>query len=111
VAATDFEWERPLIELEERIRELESFTDQRGIDLSEEITRLKRRADQLREEIFANLTPWQRVLLARHPGRPTTLEYIASIFDEFVELHGDRTFRDDPAMVGGIARLNGRPVT
>ncbi|MBO2519867.1 acetyl-CoA carboxylase carboxyltransferase subunit alpha [Limnochorda sp.] len=111
MAATDFEWERPLIELEERIRELESFTDQRGIDLSEEITRLKRRADQLREEIFANLTPWQRVLLARHPGRPTTLEYIASIFDEFVELHGDRTFRDDPAMVGGIARLNGRPVT
>jgi len=111
VATTEFEWERPLIELEERIRELESFTDQRGIDLTEEITSLKRRADQLRQEIFANLTPWQRVLLARHPGRPTTLEYIQMIFDEFVELHGDRTFRDDPAMVGGIARLNGRPVT
>lgn len=111
MAATDFEWERPLIELEERIRELENFTDQRGIDLTDEITSLKRRADQLRKEIFANLTPWQRVLLARHPGRPTTLEYIERIFDEFVELHGDRTFRDDPAMVGGIARLNGRPVT
>ncbi|BAS27288.1 acetyl-CoA carboxylase carboxyltransferase subunit alpha [Limnochorda pilosa] len=111
MAASDFEWERPLIELEERIRELQNFTDQQGIDLSDEITSLKRRADQLRHEIFANLTPWQRVLLVRHPRRPTTLDFIEWIFDEFVELHGDRTHRDDAAMVGGIARLNGRPVT
>lgn len=106
-----FEWERPLVELENRIQELQAFVDESGIDLSAEIATLREKADKLRAEIFANLTPWQRVQLARHPKRPTTLDYIDFIFDDFLELHGDRCVRDDEAMVGGLAVLDGIPVT
>ncbi len=105
------EFEKPLIELEKRIQDLREFGVKRGIDLSDEIAILEKKADALRKEIFENLTPWQRIMIARHPKRPTTLEYIDLIFDEFIELHGDRTFRDDGAIVGGIANLAGRPVT
>lgn len=105
------EFEKPLIELEKRIEDLREFGLKKGIDLSREIAVLEKKADTLRKEIFENLTPWQRVMIARHPKRPTTLEYIHLIFDEFIELHGDRTFRDDGAIVGGIADLGGRPVT
>lgn len=111
MANSVFEWERPLVELENRIKELQAFVDRRGIDLSAEIATLREKADRLREEIFANLTPWQRVQLARHPKRPTTLDYIDLIFEDFMELHGDRCVRDDEAMVGGIAVLDGIPVT
>lgn len=111
MANSVFEWERPLVELESRIKELQAFVDQRGIDLTAEIATLQEKADRLRAEIFANLTPWQRVQMARHPKRPTTLDYIELIFDDFLELHGDRTVRDDEAMVGGIALLDGVPVT
>lgn len=106
-----FEWEKPLVELEKRIAELQSFTEKEGIDLSDEIATLERKAERLRREIYAGLTPWQRVLIARHKDRPTTLDYIELIFDEFLEVHGDRAVREDAAMVGGIALLNGRPVT
>lgn len=105
------EFEKPLVELEKRIEELRNFSQEKGIDLSDEIATLERKAEALRREIFDNLTPWQRVQIARHPRRPTTLDYIGLIFDEFIELHGDRTFRDDGAIVGGIASLDGRPVT
>lgn len=105
------EFEKPLIELEKRIEDLREFGLKKGIDLSCEIAILEKKADTLRKEIFENLTPWQRIMIARHPKRPTTLEYIHLIFDEFIELHGDRTFRDDGAIVGGIASLRGRPVT
>jgi acetyl-CoA carboxylase carboxyl transferase subunit alpha len=106
-----FEWEKPLVELEQRIGELQSFTREKGIDFSEEILTLERKADSLRREIYANVTPWQRVQMARHKDRPTALDYIEAIFTGFVELHGDRTVRDDAAIVGGIAYLDDRPVT
>lgn len=106
-----FEWEKPLAELEKRITELQSFSKQEGIDLSEEIETLERKADRLQREIYAGLTPWQRVQIARHKERPTTLDYLGLIFDDFLELHGDRAVREDPAMVGGLALLDGTPVT
>jgi acetyl-CoA carboxylase carboxyl transferase subunit alpha len=81
------------------------------MDFSEEIESLERKASALRREIYENLTPFQRVLMARHPKRPTTLDYIGLLFDDFVELHGDRTYRDDGAIVGGIALFEGQPVT
>jgi acetyl-CoA carboxylase carboxyl transferase subunit alpha len=105
------EFEKPLIELEKRIEDLKEFGLKKGIDLSDEIAILEKKADTLRREIFENLTPWQRIMIARHPKRPTALEYINLIFDEFIEFHGDRAFRDDGAIVGGIACLGERPVT
>ncbi|HHY46053.1 MAG TPA: acetyl-CoA carboxylase carboxyltransferase subunit alpha [Firmicutes bacterium] len=105
------DFEKPLAELEARIEELKTFSREQDIDLSREIKTLEEKADALRREIYDNLTPWQRIMLARHPHRPTTLDYIQRIFDDFIELHGDRCFREDAAIVGGIARLAGRPVT
>lgn len=106
-----FEWEKPLVELEKKIEELRRFTKEKGIDFSAEIATLESRAESLRQDIYSRLTPWQKVMIARHPRRLTCLDYIDLIFDDFFELHGDRTIRDDPAMVGGIALLEGRPVT
>ncbi|HPT84108.1 MAG TPA: acetyl-CoA carboxylase carboxyltransferase subunit alpha [Limnochordia bacterium] len=106
-----FEWEKPLVELEERIKELKQFCARTRMDFSEELATLERKAWALRREIYANLTPYQRVLMARHPKRPTTLDYIRLVFEDFVELHGDRTFRDDGAIVGGLALFEGQPVT
>lgn len=106
-----FEWERPLVELESRIKELQAFTAEKGIDFTAELETLERKADRLRAEIFSNLSPWQRVQMARHPRRPTTLDYIGMICDDFLELSGDRCVRNDEAMVGGIALLDGIPVT
>ncbi len=106
-----FEWEKPLVELERRIAELRTFVVTHGIDCTKELTELERRAEKLRKEIYENLTAFQRVMMARHPKRPTTLEYISMLLDEFDELHGDRTFRDDGAMVGGIGIFEGTPVT
>lgn len=104
-------FEKPIAELREKIAELKKFTQQSSLDLSEEIQTLEARAERLEQEIYGNLTPWQKVQIARHPSRPTTLDYIRRIFTDFVELHGDRLYGDDPAIVGGIAKLNGRPVT
>ncbi len=104
------EFERPLIELEEKIRELEATAREQNLDLSEEIGLLKAKLERLEREIFEGLTPWQRVQLARAPGRPTTLDVAERLFEEFVELKGDRAFADDPAIVGGLARFSGRRV-
>lgn len=106
-----FEWEKPLYELELRIEELQKFTADKDMDLSREIATLEKKAEYLRREIYQNLTAWQQVLLARHPKRPTTLDYVELIFDDFLELHGDRYYRDDPAIVGGLATFEGLPVT
>ena len=106
-----FEWEKPLVELEERIKELKRFCSRAKLDFSEEIANLERKAWTLRREIYASLTPYQRVLMARHPHRPTPQDYIRLVFDDFVEFHGDRTFRDDGAIVGGVALFEGQPVT
>ena len=109
--ASNLDFEKPIIELKQKIEELRRFTDERGVDLSDEVEKLESRLAQLSNSVYDNLSPWQRVQLARQPGRPTTLEYIEGMCKEFVELHGDRNFRDDPAIVGGIGLLDGRPVT
>ncbi len=105
------DFEKPLKELEKRIEEIRIFAEEKQIDMSEEIRRIEEKAKNLREEIYRNLTPWQKVQIARHPKRPTFLEYIDLIFTAFVELHGDRLFRDDPALVGGLAYFDEIPVT
>lgn len=106
-----FEWEKPLVELEQRIAELRRFVVTHDIDLSREIGILERRAEQLRKDIYEKLTPFQRVMMARHPRRPTTAQYIDMIFDSFDEFHGDRVFRDDGAIIGGIGLFDGEPIT
>jgi len=105
---TWLEFELPLVELEERIQTVQDSADVRGLDVSSEVQRLREKAERLGREIFAKLEPWQRVQLARHPRRPTTNDFIQHIFSEFDELHGDRMFRDDAAIVGGLAVLEDR---
>lgn len=104
-------FERPLAELRQKIDELKRFGSERGIDFSEEIARLEERYAKLEDEVYSDMTAPQRMQLARHAQRPTTLDYIQHIFTDFVELHGDRLFADDLAIVGGLAKLNGIPVT
>jgi acetyl-CoA carboxylase carboxyl transferase subunit alpha len=104
------DFEKPLCELEARIQQIRELAAENQVDVSEEIAQLEARADVLRKEIFSSLTPAQRLQLARHPRRPSTLDYIQAIADEWLELHGDRGGSDDPALVGGVARLNGQPV-
>jgi acetyl-CoA carboxylase carboxyl transferase subunit alpha len=108
---TILDFERPFVELENKIAELTSFSREKGLDLSGEIEHLEKRAEELKRSIFANLTPWQRVQLARHPDRPNTEEYVRMLFEDFIELHGDRCYGDDPAVLGGIGRFNGTAVT
>ena len=105
------DFEKPLWELEARINQIRELAEENNVDVSDQIAQLERRAEQLRQEIFSTLTPAQRLQLARHPRRPSTLDYIQAITDEWFELHGDRCGSDDPALVGGVARLGGRPVT
>lgn len=104
------DFEQPIAELEAKIDELRHVTNDAGINLQEEIRRLQGKSDQLTRSIFAKLTPWQITQLARHPQRPYTLDHLQHAFTEFEELHGDRMFADDPALIGGLARLGGRPV-
>ena len=104
------DFEKPLQELERQIEDLERLGTERQIDVTEEARLLQTRLEGLRAEIYANLTPIQRVQVARHPRRPYTLDYMSTIFTDFIELHGDRLFRDDPAIVGGWARLAGLSV-
>jgi acetyl-CoA carboxylase carboxyl transferase subunit alpha len=104
------DFEKPIVELESQIKDLRSFADGQKMEVSDELRRLEEKADKLRHEIYGNLSRWQRVQLARHPQRPYTLDYIERIFTDFQELHGDRNFRDDPAIVGGTALLGGQPV-
>jgi acetyl-CoA carboxylase carboxyl transferase subunit alpha len=102
------EFEKPLVELEQKIRELRDYSTD-NVDFSTEISKLEKKADKLRDEIFSNLTRWQRTQLARHQNRPYTLDYIKHIFTDWNEVHGDRNFRDDPALVCGLARFDGEP--
>jgi acetyl-CoA carboxylase carboxyl transferase subunit alpha len=104
------DFEKPLYELEARIAQIRELAEENNVDVSEQIAQLEKRADELRQEIFSNLTPSQRLQLARHPRRPSTLDYIQGMSDDWFELHGDRGGYDDPALVGGVARLQGRPV-
>jgi acetyl-CoA carboxylase carboxyl transferase subunit alpha len=104
------EFERPIEELEMKIEELKRVSDGKDIDISGEIKKLEKKVKELRSDIFSALTPWQKTLIARHPDRPYTLDYINLITSDFIELHGDRKFSDDPAIVGGIAKINDIPV-
>ncbi len=103
-------FERPIEELEAKILDMRTYAQEQEIDLSEEIGLLEERLKRLRADTFANLTRWQRVQVARAPGRPTALDYLQGVFSDFQELHGDRTLGEDPAIVAGLARLAGRPV-
>lgn len=105
------EYEGQLTQLLDKIKDLRAFAQEQELDLSKEIEALEQKAADLRTRMYANLTPWQKLQLARHIKRPTALDYIDRIFTDFTQLHGDRQFRDDPALVGGIALLGGRPVT
>ena len=104
------EFEQPIAELEAKIEELRYVGDDAEININEEIGRLQAKSQSLTETIFASLDAWQISQLARHPQRPYALDYIQKLFTDFEELHGDRAYADDPAIVGGIARLDGRPV-
>jgi acetyl-CoA carboxylase carboxyl transferase subunit alpha len=101
------EFEKPLLELEKQIDELKRLGEERELDVEGELQGLQSKLEQLRAEIYQSLSPMQRVMVARHPRRPYTLDYLSTIFTDFIELHGDRLFRDDPAIVGGWARLAG----
>ncbi len=102
-------FEQPIAELDAKIEELRFAQDDSAVDISDEITKLTQKSRQIIREIYSKLTPWQISQIARHPNRPYTLDYINAIFTDFHELHGDRSFADDPAIVGGLARFNGMP--
>lgn len=104
------DFEQPIAELESKIEELRAVGDDTELNIGEEIQQLESKSKELTESIFADLSAWQVSQLSRHPKRPYTLDYIERIFTEFDEMHGDRTFSDDPAIVGGVARLNDEPV-
>jgi acetyl-CoA carboxylase carboxyl transferase subunit alpha len=110
MATHTLDFERPLLELERQIEELKRVAGESAMDVSTEIATLENKLEALRVEVYRTLTPMQRVQVARHPKRPYTLDYIRIVFSDFVELHGDRLYRDDPAIVGGWARLEGASV-
>ncbi|WP_281864438.1 acetyl-CoA carboxylase carboxyl transferase subunit alpha [Planomicrobium okeanokoites] len=104
-------FEEPLIQLRKKIIELKEYTENAEVDLSTEINSLEARLEKLEIDIYEDMKPWDRVQVARHPNRPTTLDYVPHVFDDFIELRGDRLYGDDEAIVGGIASFKGQPVT
>ncbi|MDX2256150.1 MAG: acetyl-CoA carboxylase carboxyltransferase subunit alpha [Pseudanabaenaceae cyanobacterium bins.39] len=104
------DFEKPIVELENRIAQIRELANQNDVDMVEQISLLEQRAEVLRREIFSGLGAMQRMQIARHPRRPSTLDYVQAITDEWLELHGDRRGNDDPALVGGLARVGDRPV-
>lgn len=104
-------FEEPVVQLRNKISELKEFTASADVDLTSEIQHLETRLIKLEKDIYENMQPWDRVQVARHPERPTTLDYIRDIFQDFIELHGDRSYGDDGAIVGGVASFNGIPIT
>lgn len=107
----ELEFEKPVIELRKKISELREITKEADVDLTDEIEKLEIRLGRLEKEIYENMNPWDRVQIARHPNRPTTLDYISLLFTDFFECHGDRSFGDDEAIVSGIGKFQGLPVT
>jgi acetyl-CoA carboxylase carboxyl transferase subunit alpha len=104
------DFEKPIIELEKKIQELEGFISDKKIDLSSEVKRLEEKLEHLKKDIYGNLTAWQKVQIARHPKRPYTLDYISIIMSDFIEMHGDRSFADDKAMVAGFAKIDNQKI-
>ncbi|HWO97338.1 MAG TPA: acetyl-CoA carboxylase carboxyl transferase subunit alpha [Bacillus sp. (in: firmicutes)] len=107
----ELEFERPIVELKNKINELKEFARNTDVDLNSEIEKLESRLERVEKDIYDNLKPWDRVQIARHPDRPTTLDYISHLFTDFFECHGDRYYGDDAAIVGGIAKYHGLSVT
>ena len=104
------DFEQPVAELEEKIDQLRFMQGESAVDIAEEISKLRQKCDKQIQDIYAKLSPWQIAMVARHPQRPYTLDYASRVFTDFHELHGDRHFGDDEAIVGGLARLNGQTV-
>lgn len=104
------EFEKPLVELQARIDQIRQLAEENQVDVTDQLRELENRADELRKEIYSTLTPSQKLQIARHPRRPSTLDYIQAMTEEWFELHGDRRGYDDPALIGGVARLNGRAI-
>jgi acetyl-CoA carboxylase carboxyl transferase subunit alpha len=109
-AQSSLPFEQPVAELETKLKELEAFSNEQDIDVSHEIANMKQKIEQTRNDIYSNLTAWEKVQVARHPDRPYTMDYIRAITTDFVEIHGDRIHRDDRAIVGGFAKLDGRKI-
>src|SRR5499433_203748 len=107
---TFLDFEQPVSEIEAKIEELRFAQDESATDISDDILRLQKKSASLTKDIYAKLSPWQVSQVARHPQRPYTLDYIAALFTDFEELHGDRSFADDPSIVGGLARFNGQSI-
>ncbi|MFH1074201.1 MAG: acetyl-CoA carboxylase carboxyltransferase subunit alpha [Candidatus Firestonebacteria bacterium] len=104
------DFEKSIIELEKKIDELRKFTESKEIDFSEEIKKLETKAEHMKKEVYENLSPWQRMQVAKNLKRPRTLDYIQRVFEDYIPLHGDKLFKDDPAVVGGLAFFEGTPV-
>jgi acetyl-CoA carboxylase carboxyl transferase subunit alpha len=104
MAGLDFE--KPIVDLEKKIQELQNFSKEKHVDLSSEVKKLQGKLEVVKKDIYSNLSPWQKVQIARHPQRPYTSDYISLIMTDFIELHGDRLFADDKALVGGLAKIN-----
>jgi acetyl-CoA carboxylase carboxyl transferase subunit alpha len=103
-------FEKPILELEKKMSELRSFSEDQNIDMKSEVERIQQKIQETKQKIYSGMTPWQKVQMARHPMRPYTRDYINLITTDFQELHGDRLYRDDRAIIGGVARFNGRAV-
>src|SRR3546814_377532 len=106
---TFLEFEQPLAELENKIEELRYVQTNSAVDISDEVARLQQKSQALAKGIYSKLTPWQTALVARHPQRPYTFDYVRTIFTDFHEMHGDRMYADDLSIVGGLARFHGTP--
>lgn len=104
------DFEKPVAELENKIEELKRLADGKDMNITSEIKKLEKKARDLRADIFSKITPWQRTLIARHPERPYTLDYIRLLMEDFIELHGDRRYSDDPAIIAGFARFDSLPI-
>lgn len=110
MAEVILDFEKPIYEMEEKLAEWEKMEKEQSMDLAEELRSLRNKIEETRKNIYSNLTPWQKVQMARHASRPYTLDYIERIFTDFLEFHGDRRYADDPAIVGGFGKLDGMPV-
>src|SRR3712207_539426 len=104
------EFEKPIADVESEIAALKQYAEEHDLNVSKEVAELEANVEQMKRDVFSRLSPWDKVQMARHEQRPYTLDYIRLLFDDFTELHGDRSFADDPAMVGGLAVLDGQPV-
>ncbi|MBI4335495.1 MAG: acetyl-CoA carboxylase carboxyltransferase subunit alpha [Candidatus Omnitrophica bacterium] len=108
--STGLDFEKPIVELERKIEELKKFSSSEKLDIGSEIKKLEEKLEHVKREVFENLTPWQKVQIARHPKRPYTLDYIGLCMSDFVEIHGDRRFADDKALITGLARIDSEKI-